>query len=269
MGIRYSPALTGHAWGAEFRFVAVWWLAAFCAVALANWAPDISFAAPKEWDVSYSKYGVGRTVPPEGMFVDVSVSEHRSCGVRASGELACWGRYTSRSEEVRPPEGLFARVSLFDMGGCAARRGGAVVCWGDDRPELFEFPLVGELVDMQARSRWDVKGCGVRVDGRLVCWGEDVWFRDDLPAGTFTQMVGPGPWFQWCALRAHGDVACWGDKHEPPASRVVPEGLGPFADVSLDDSSGCGIGLDGETVCWVSHPSLERVEAVRSARERQ
>ena len=278
MGIRYSPALAGHAWGAEARFVAVWWLAALFAVALANWVPDVSVGGrgvvdsvrhqlvsvggiDMKYSTAVSLYpGFGRMVPPEGRFVDVSVSEHRSCGVRVSGELVCWGNYTNSPENMRLPEGLFSRVSLSDHGGCAARRDGAVVCWFDEDPTLFEVPLVGALVDMQTRSKWDVMGCGVRADGRLACWDGDVWFRDGLPTGTFTQMVGPGPWWQWCALRADGEVVCWGNKYEPPATRVVPEGLGPFADASLDGAYGCGIGLDGDTVCWVNYPVLERVE---------
>ena len=33
--------------------------------------------------------------PPEGTFVDVSLSRHNGCGVQSSGQMSCWGDNSS------------------------------------------------------------------------------------------------------------------------------------------------------------------------------
>ena len=218
--------------------------------------------------------GVGRTAAPEGLFVDVSVSEAQSCAVRVSGELVCWGGPATvgaggyyPGEAWKPPTGPFARVALSPQGGCALRRVGTVACWRYreyGRPDLlpFEGPFLGELVDMRAVTGSGVLGCGVRADAKLVCWGDDVWFRRDMPEGRFVRLVGRDGAGQWCALDVAGQVACWGG-WDDLAGRSVPEGLGPFADVEMRSGDyGCGIGLDGATVCWHSE-TLRQVEPTK------
>ena len=216
----------------------------------------------KDDDPGYTEwhrvFGEGRTAAPEGLFVDVSVSAYQSCGVRVWGELVCWG-----DEFGVLPAGLFDRVAVAEGGGCALRRDGTVACWrGEDdyQPEPWEGPFVGELIGMQAgaRHRAGALGCGVRVDQTLVCWGGNAQFLRSLPEGRFVRMAGMGRNRQWCALAADGEVACWGDWYEHPASASVPEGL-RFTDAWLGWGYGCGIELDGDTACWDTD-SLERME---------
>ena len=207
------------------------------------------------YEVIY-RFGEGRSVAPEGLFVDVSVWELQSCGVRVWGELVCWG-----DDFGVLPSGLFEHVAVAAGGGCALRRDGTVACWrgrGSNQPEPWEGPLVGELLDMQAGPASDVMGCGVRADHTLVCWGENVWFRRDMPEGRFVRMAGTGRNRQWCALAVGGEVACWGDWYEHPASASVPEGL-RFSDAWLGWGYGCGIELGGATACWDTL-SLEQME---------
>ena len=68
----------------------------------------------------------GRVVPPEGVFVDVSVTNWRSCGVRDSGKVVCWGG-EAPGEWL---EGGLARVAAGSS--CALGAQGELLCWRAD-----------------------------------------------------------------------------------------------------------------------------------------
>ena len=236
---RYSPALTGHAWGAEARFVAVWWLAALCAVALAGWAPEFGGGGHGS-----QKDGEGRTKAPGGVFVDVAVARWQSCGVRGSGQLACWG-----DVDPAPPGGRFSMVSASGDGRrlCAVGVDGAVVCWkpgeqGYERPE-------GQFEQVSADAE-----CGVTIDGVLECWGVSAMAFEEPPAGRFVEVVGAAtsdrdlaPVGPVCALDVGGVLACWGDPVNFGRS-LVPEGR--FTSVAANWVEACGLGVGGDVECW-------------------
>ncbi|WP_420627085.1 hypothetical protein [Candidatus Poriferisodalis sp.] len=194
-----------------------------------------------------NELGRGRTLPPSGEFVDVSVNGLMSCGVRVGGELVCWG-------DVRGglPEGEFSRVVLFgggyrvDASGCALRTDGSVECWAGPGWE-HSAPAVpgGVFVDVSAgQGRW----CAVDTGGGVVCWGAGFDGHEVLAGSGFVRVLaGSGydgsPAFSlgddglvaaWsddpvCALDAEGGVRCWG-VGPPSVVSGVPSGL--FGSVS-------------------------------------
>lgn len=229
---------------------------------------------PRYSDAPSSWYGAGRADPLGGVFVDLAVSQESSCGVRDSGELACWGdrwgvvpkgRFTKLSlsgghgcalavdgsvqcwgtndmGQLDAPEGMFREVSASGSTSCAVTAEGSVRCWGDGG-DLAVPP--GKFIKVFAGAL-----CGLRTDGEYVCWGPDD--RDgpllDAPAGEFEALVLELGYA--CALSADGEVSCWGSGSaiwgDPPPSAAS----GPFAAVSLGYGHGCALAVDGSVQCW-------------------
>ena len=50
------------------------------------------------------------------------------CGIRDTGEVACWGR--DDSGQSTPPAGTFNSVSVATHYTCGVRDTGEVACWG-------------------------------------------------------------------------------------------------------------------------------------------
>ena len=156
------------------------------------------------FEVDYpSNPGYGRADPPEGTFVDLSAGALRTCGVRTSGEIECWG-----DDFGRPPAGRFVKVDIWDLdrvgNGCAVAVDSSVECWSPfgraDAPG-------GEFVDVSVAVGFS---CGLRADGSVSCWDYIPGAYDALnvPEGPFVEVhAGRPP----CALRPSGALVCWSD----------------------------------------------------------
>ena len=57
----------------------------------------------------------GQASPPAGKFIAISAGTSHTCGVRDTGEVACWSRNDSG------PEGTFTSVSAGDSHYCGLR----------------------------------------------------------------------------------------------------------------------------------------------------
>lgn len=181
------------------------------------------------YEADYPHYpGFGRADPPGGTFVDLSASPLRTCGVRTSGEIECWG-----DDYGDPPRGRFVKVDIFEYvgagTGCAVAVDGSAECWIAERSgEHWEWrpwsndfgqtdEPVGPFVDVSVAERY---ACGLRKDRSVVCWGDnlgdsfgtgEVWPKGalEVPEGTFTEVhAGIPP----CALRTGGELVCWSDQ---------------------------------------------------------
>ena len=106
--------------------------------------------------------GKAESSPPGGEFLSVVAGETLSCGIRAGGEVECWGTSVSGV-----PEGAGPFSMLAGDGGvvvCGLRAGdGLLVCWGGLRAGTppGEFTWV-------SGGKQDF--CGLRPDGEVVCW---------------------------------------------------------------------------------------------------
>jgi len=167
------------------------------------------------------------------------------CALETKGTVGCWGRNTegqlgdgksgSRLKAVTVA-GLSDAVELVSGHdhSCARRRGGQVVCWGDNsggqlgpgargepkRNTPVVVPDLGAVVELAAGGHHNC----VRLDsGRVICWGSN----DFGQLGTTRSQARTNPRVMVrgvtdavdlalgdqhsCALRAAGEVACWGD----------------------------------------------------------
>jgi len=99
----------------------------------------------------------------------------------------------------------------------------------------------GEFTDIASGGHLS---CGRKPDGTAYCWGYD-WFWDRVfdPRGAALKdiVVGGG---EACALDDDGEAHCTGNV---PSMRPTP---GRYAQLSLGDSSGCGVLYGGGVNCW-------------------
>ncbi|WP_419844974.1 hypothetical protein [Candidatus Poriferisocius sp.] len=226
--------------------------------------------------------GLGRLDAPGGVFVDIAVSTLASCGVRAGGELVCWGEEDAEAASwgwvVRnaPVQWEFSRVELWSSAGssapdwniegdhaCGLRSDGVVVCWGEGFSGLgdavavsvneFGYPLVWELradSDERGEGFVDIAAgaggvCGLGAGGSVACWDGRRWVDAGVPGGLSGLVVGDG---EVCGVGSGAGFGCW--------ARVVSgegSGLpgGVFSDVSAEAGGGCAIRAGGgQPVCW-------------------
>ena len=200
-----------------------------------------------------SNPGYGRADPPEGTFVDLSAGAFRTCGVRTSGEIECWGDdYDNPSPSCRhvrprrgeveclgdyPPAGRFVKVDIWEMhsagNACAVAADASVQCWSTFRTghnlRVFghnndfgqDHPPAGAFVDVSVAERF---ACGLRTDGSVVCWGDN--------AGENYSSTHQS------------------NKFGPAGALEVPEG--PFVEADAGRPP-CGLRTDGEFACWSSY----------------
>ena len=149
--------------------------------------------------------------------VEIAVSQSRSCARRANGTVVCWGGRAPPmgSPSTTPVEvpGLTGVVELalgwYEV--CGRRADGRVVCWraipppGAERLRVLTG-LTG-VVQLSAAPQGDAL-CGVLSSGRVRCWTD--WVRPTEVAGlSDARAISIGATHR-CAVRANGQVACWG-----------------------------------------------------------
>ena len=199
---------------------------------------------------------------PSGRFLDVSVGESQVCGVRAGGELECWGGASDL------PGGRFSGVSAGWDYACGLRVDRTVVCWRGQG----EWQVLQERAGpFSAVSAGEYHACGLRVDQTLECWrnGQTLDFYDPM-SRWFLELVGladpPGGEFvavsvesdKSCAVRANGAVVCWGqnplldDDGRPLNARAsfLDAPAGRFSAVSAGTGHACGLRADSTIACW-------------------
>ena len=82
-------------------------------------------------DIGYVEDG-RPAVAPTGEFRSVSAGADHTCGVRASGEITCWGN--NKYGQTDEPAGSYRSVSAGWSFSCALRESGDVACWGLREP---------------------------------------------------------------------------------------------------------------------------------------
>lgn len=185
-------------------------------------------------------------------------------------------------------------VALAHEGvGCAITTSGALECWGNNSSGVTgvgyrlapDFYLAPTRVTAPKESGWSMvdvhvtHACGIN-DGRLYCWGSnpasDRPLGDSVPAGTTayepTLMDDGLDWvdvavsggasgeFSTCALRATGEVRCFGGnlrgnlgRGENGAADPNPASVAGLNDAVALDGGGaffCAQSAAGEVSCW-------------------
>lgn len=200
-------------------------------------------------------------------FEQISAGITHTCGVRTTGDIACWGRNDLGQSDA--PGGRFDQVAAGSHATCALAEG-AVTCWGALEglrlPDTDYVQITGEFETF----------CGLTTGGRVRCWGEgalglpappDIALEridvasevvcgatetDDAlcwtarpdwpepPTGFFTDVkVGVIA----CGRHPNNQVRCWGPVNFDPAP-------GSFAELAVHSGLACGIRSSGAAICW-------------------
>ncbi|MCY3560298.1 MAG: hypothetical protein OXH20_03895 [bacterium] len=180
-----------------------------------------------------------------------------SCGLRADGEVDCWGArrpnacYSEWAEcpgwAADPiPPGPFAAFDVAsgrsELEGtvCAVRPSGEMVCWGEGQSRLR--PPDGEFVGVEVGRD---AACGLRSGGETECWGRVDWLGQ-VP-GSVLEAVSVDR-MHACGLRSGGEgvVECWGDNTWGAAAPPP----GEFTAIDVEGRLSCGLRPGGEAECW-------------------
>jgi alpha-tubulin suppressor-like RCC1 family protein len=166
--------------------------------------------------------------------VDLMVGESSACLALADGSRRCWGPSTIPSSVSNP-----VQLAIGVNHSCAVMQTGQIRCWGADN-------TVGQLGN----------GTTTPVSGSAVVSG----ISDGVKVGVGSTHT--------CALRATGDVLCWGqdqfgqlgngwtsidNKSVPSAVAIDFDGLVPLTgavDLAVGRDHACAIRDDGTVWCW-------------------
>ena len=148
----------------------------------------VAYATREKWPAGVND-NLGQSTPPAGAFAAVSVGGgSKTCGIRDTGEVACWGYNTD--DQSMPLMDAYIAISVQTGGAtCAIRDTGGVECW--DQYGSVGFIAGGNgsawrapLLRSVARGSSD-DACGIRDTGEVACWGSGDIGQSTPPAGTF------------------------------------------------------------------------------------
>jgi hypothetical protein len=194
--------------------------------------------------------------------VGLAAGSWHTCGLRVSGQMACWGdnfagalgdgTTTDRHTPVAVVGITDATaIAAGENHSCALRSSGEVACWGGfplgdgtANSSLTPVAVVG-LTDATAITVGGHHTCALRSNGRVACWGSNL--MGQLGDGTTTHRHSPvavvgltdatavvGGEVHTCALRRAGHVVCWGANlygalgDGTTVDRHSPVPVGPF-----------------------------------------
>jgi alpha-tubulin suppressor-like RCC1 family protein len=187
----------------------------------------------------WGQNGSGEAMAPAGTFVAMGAGQYHGCAVKTDGTLQCWGLNTSG--QATPPAGTFTMVGGGYSHSCGIRSDTAVLCWGANGYGQSTAPA-GGFAQLSVGGN---HACGIRSDSVSVCWGLGTSGQTNVPAGVAFLAVAAGGNFT-CGIKADHTLACWGSstygQTSPPA--------GSFASVSAGAYHACGVRTDGSIACW-------------------
>ena len=187
---------------------------------------------------------------------------------------------------------------------CASRADGGVFCWGRGAEGQLGSDIGSSTIPVRVTSiagsisaTMVVAGlsttCAIRADGTAACWGENSFGKvgngtafnlQPLPVPVLTNVVGIGPLgpeklkltntvalalggSHTCALRADGDVFCWGLNSDGQlgigttgtsfldVAPVDTPALTNAVAVTAGGDHTCALRADGRVFCWGSNAS--------------
>jgi alpha-tubulin suppressor-like RCC1 family protein len=211
-----------------------------------------------------------RVVNPGTEYVDVSVSQQRTCARRITGQVDCWGaiwvyreggaefRRAQPTPEVVPSSPAMAILSVGTFATCGVDASGFGYCWeANPNGQHGDGTTEGDTVPRRMASReiWTqmsvglLHACGVTEERKGFCWGDD----------TFGELgAGPGRVAERCAGQG---LLC--------ATRPLAV-FGQSEWTMISASSGnhtCGITTRGNLYCWGLGTSGQLGEGTRTSRQ--
>lgn len=194
------------------------------------------------------------------------------CAVKRNGSVVCASHAgAQKSMAMRewisvPGVSDAERVVRLGAEACALRKTGAPLCWGGDLGRAAVTPpWLADAVDVRAYADGNV--CTLSRTSEVACAAavRSVAAMTKVAGISDAVAVGSGGRHA-CALRANGDVLCWGrwDSLGKSPHGVVDRGV-PTEVPGLEDADQidaafghtCVLRKSGEVSCWGSVPSLK------------
>jgi alpha-tubulin suppressor-like RCC1 family protein len=154
-----------------------------------------------------------------------------TCAITQDRQLWSWGQSlgadgTNQNRDAPAPVMPSVVAVVADLAACAVDTAGQAWCWADQEVSLALRPIAG-LTDVQKVTLGFVHRCALRAQGDVVCWG---WAASTDPpaAGLF------------------GD----GGKSAGTQTPVPVLGLTDAVDVSAGSVHTCALRRGGDVVCW-------------------
>ena len=229
---------------------------------IACWGSNEKYAGWNEETQEHEYADTNQATPPAGSFTAVGAGGWaHSCGLRESGQVACWGDNTSG--QTNAPEGSFTAISTGTYHNCGLRENGAIECWGDNEQGQTDAPE-GSFTAVSAAWRHT---CGLRDTGAIECWGDNEYGQIDTPTESGQQPYA-GPRYtavsagvdHTCAIRESGELECWGSNEgfdgyvgqsDPPPGTFIAVSAAVGSYIS------CGLRDTGEIECWGDVAAIE------------
>ena len=226
--------------------------------------------------VGYGGYTDWRTISTGGA---------HTCGIRATGQLYCWGTDGTGSSAYPIAGGQdWKTVSVGDAHRCAIRGTGLLYCWGSDTygqvgngsdGSRSTPTRIGTNTSWKSVSAGSTHTCGILGAGVLYCWGSDT--SGQLGNGgtatgnvTYPKRVGTGQGWKsvsaggahTCGIYWNSTPYCWGSDaagqvgNGGVAESTVPSptriSTSAWSSISAGGSHTCAIRGDGLLGCWGS-----------------
>jgi alpha-tubulin suppressor-like RCC1 family protein len=179
-------------------------------------------------------------------------------------------------------------VAATELFTCGMRASGQVLCWGANFNGQLGFGATGNrtrpsrvdgLTDAIAITAGRVHACAIRATGNVACWGSSfalgrtgadllVPALIDGPTGPFANALTiAASGFHTCATTIAGGTWCWGQSSQGELAQTTTSALPvaiPGAKVgasSVATASGfchaCALLEDGDVQCWGSQPAID------------
>ena len=138
-----------------------------------------------------------------------------------------------------------------------------MLCWGPDMLGTRTMPY--PFIRWRAVAMSSVFGCGITEEYDLKCWGAGGFETPFPSAGKYTDVVASVEGA--CAMEIGGTVVCFGNSTFSNADLVLPKQLSYFTDLSITETYGCAVHVQGQIRCWGSDlvPTLFAPSTVQPA----
>ena len=153
------------------------------------------------------------------------MTDHTCALRKADGGVDCWGN--DEYGKATPPAGVsFKQITAGENHTCGIKLDGNVACWGGNT--WGQAPDYRAGPDSQI-SAGDLFTCAVRARQRRAGLLGVQLLRPGRAGseGAFTQVAGGGG--HACAIRADGNIACWGTERSRPGDPADARRSPPFA----------------------------------------